>query len=117
VDDVIDALLLAAFRNGVEGRVYHIVDTTPVTQEQYLAAWQQRVTDIPLRRIPLAAALALAALMEFPARLLGRDAPLTRYRIRSLRPLSGFDTSCARDVLGWLPRVGIRRGLQLCFGT
>ncbi len=117
VDDVIDALLLAACRGGVDGRVFHVVDTTPVTQQQYLAAWRQRIADIPLRRIPLAVALGLAALMEFVARLLGRDAQLSRYRIRSLRPLSGFDTSCARDVLGWSPRVGVRRGLELCFGT
>jgi hypothetical protein len=45
------------------------------------------------------------------------DVPLTRYRVRSLRPLANFDGSAARDVLGWNPRIGVARGLDLTFGS
>lgn len=117
VEDVVDALLLAAFRPGVEGRTFHIVDTTPVTQNEYLAAWRRRMPGQRLRRIPEALALGAATFVEAACRLGGRQAPLTRYRVRSLRPLSDFDTSLAADVLGWHPRVGVARGLQLSFGT
>ena len=47
---------------------------------------------------------------------LKRDVPLTRYRMHSLRPLTNFDTAAARDVLGWTPRVGVRKGLDITFG-
>jgi nucleoside-diphosphate-sugar epimerase len=116
-EDVVDALLLAAFRGGVEGGTYNIVDTTPVTQNEYLAAWRKRVPEKPLRRIPEPLALGVAAIIECVAALAGRQAPLTRYRVRSLRPLAGFDTTLASSVLGWQPRVGVARGLELCFGT
>lgn len=115
-EDVVDALLLAAFRTGVEGRTYHIVDSSPVTQNQYLAAWRRRVPDQPLRRIPESLALALAAVVEGAASLAGKQPPLTRYRVRSLRPLSEVDTRLAADLLGWHPRMGVARGLELCFG-
>ena len=49
-------------------------------------------------------------------RVLGRDVPLTRYRVHSLRPLANFDLAAARTKLGWTPRVGVRRGLDLTFG-
>jgi nucleoside-diphosphate-sugar epimerase len=42
--------------------------------------------------------------------------PLTRYRVRSLRPLSNFDLSAARTRLGWTPRVGLKQGLDITFG-
>jgi nucleoside-diphosphate-sugar epimerase len=48
-------------------------------------------------------------------KMLGRNVPLTRYRVRSLRPLANFDISAARSKLGWEPRVGLRRGLDTMF--
>ena len=46
-----------------------------------------------------------------------RPVPLPRYPVRSLRPLANFDLSAARDVLGWQPRIGVRRGLEGTFGN
>jgi len=34
-----------------------------------------------------------------------------------LRPLANFDQRVAKDVLGWEPRVGLRRGMDVMFGT
>jgi len=51
------------------------------------------------------------------SRLLGRDLPLSPYRVRSLRPLSELDCSAAHNVLGWRPRIGVRRGLELTFAA
>jgi 2-alkyl-3-oxoalkanoate reductase len=42
--------------------------------------------------------------------------PLTRYRVRSLRPLENFDLTAAQTVLGWQPRVGVERGMAAVFG-
>ncbi len=117
VEDVVDALLLAAFRPGIAGEVFHIVDPAPVTQEQYLARWRARVPGVPLRRVPWTLALGAAWCAEWLSRLLRREAPLTRYRVRSLRPLSGFDIGKASLALGWQPRIGVHAGLDQTFGA
>jgi nucleoside-diphosphate-sugar epimerase len=48
---------------------------------------------------------------------LKRDVPLTRYRVRSLRPLANFNVAAAHDRLGWTPRVGVQQGLDRTFGA
>jgi nucleoside-diphosphate-sugar epimerase len=47
--------------------------------------------------------------------MLRRDVSLSRYKIRSLAPISPFDGSAARDQLGWTPAVGTREGLLRTF--
>jgi 2-alkyl-3-oxoalkanoate reductase len=60
--------------------------------------------------------MGLAVGVELLGKMLKRDVPLTRYRVRSLRPLTNFDVAAARDVLGWTPRIGVRKGLDITFG-
>jgi hypothetical protein len=60
--------------------------------------------------------LCLGFGVELLGKALKRDVPLTRYRVHSLRPLTNFDTAAARDVLGWTPRIGVRKGLDITFG-
>jgi len=54
--------------------------------------------------------------VEWLGRALKRDVPLTRYRVRSLRPLANFDLDAAQRILGWTPQVGARAGLDRTFG-
>ena len=116
-DDVVDALLLAAEEPGALGRVFNIVDTTPVTQQAYLARCQSCLgSGLRVLRVPGWLFLALGLGVETLGRLLKHEVPLTRYRVRSLRPLANFDTGAAREVLGWQPRVGVARGLDATFG-
>jgi nucleoside-diphosphate-sugar epimerase len=61
--------------------------------------------------------MGLAWGVELLGKLLKREVPLTRYRVRSLRPLANFDISAANNELGWKPRVGVERGLQQTFGA
>jgi len=42
--------------------------------------------------------------------------PLSRYKIRSLKPLSPFDVSAAETLLGWKPAVGTKEGMRRTFG-
>src|SRR5690606_32426994 len=69
----------------------------------------------PVVRVPAAAMLALAAGMELLGWLLRRPVPLTRYRVRSLRPLCNFDLGAAAR-LGWSPGIGSTLGMALTFG-
>ena len=54
--------------------------------------------------------------VEFLGKLLRREDPLTRYRVRSLRTMANFDTRPAHEALEWSPRVGVKRGMDATFG-
>ncbi|WP_176140754.1 NAD-dependent epimerase/dehydratase family protein [Pseudoxanthomonas indica] len=117
IDDVVDALLLAETAEGARGRVFNIVDTSAVTQDDYLLRAQAKLgSELKRLRVPTWMFMGLGWGVELLGKVLKRDVPLTRYRVRSLRPLANFDTSAAREQLGWNPRVGVEQGLKTTFG-
>lgn len=117
IDDVVDALVQAADAPGAPGRVFNIVDTSAVTQEAYLQRAQRKLGgELKRLRVPVWMFMLLGWGVELLGKLLKREVPLTRYRVRSLRPLANFDTTAAREQLGWTPRVGVEQGLDATFG-
>jgi predicted dehydrogenase/nucleoside-diphosphate-sugar epimerase len=116
VDDVVDALLLAEERPEALGQVIQLVDPEYITQEEYAAVAQRSRPDLvrPVR-VPLWLMFLAASGVEILGKLLKRAVPLTRYRVRSLRPLHPCDITRAQEVLGWTPRVGVRQGLRITY--
>jgi nucleoside-diphosphate-sugar epimerase/predicted dehydrogenase len=112
VDDVVDALLLAAREGPADGTVFHVVDEPAVTQRELArrvaAAEGKRVVHVPQGLVVL-----LARALELLGRALGRPVPLTRYRLASAQADVRFDCARARRVLGWTPRVGVREGVAV----
>ncbi len=115
-DDVVDALLLAETSQKASGQLMNIVDPTRVTQNEYLR-WCANVPGLKVVRAPVWMLMILASGIELLGKFLKRDVPLTRYRIRSLRPLSPFDVAKAKELLGWSPQVGVQEGLRRTFGS
>jgi 2-alkyl-3-oxoalkanoate reductase len=111
IDDVIDALLLSAQNEAAVGQTLNIVDRVRVTQNQYLEMVGVKSLGIKVIRIPNFIMLGLSAMVEVLGRLVRREMPLSRYRIRSIRPLPPMDMSRA-ERLGWKPRVGVMAGLS-----
>ncbi len=117
IEDVVDALVQAETAPAAVGGVFNIVDTSAVTQEAYLQRAQRKLgSELKRVRVPVWTFLLLGFGVELLGKVLRRDVPLTRYRVRSLRPLANFDTSAARERLGWNPRVGVEQGLNATFG-
>jgi len=114
-DDVVDALLLAERADNALGHVINVVDTTAITQNDYLLA-AGRKQALRIQRMPTWVLAVLAWKIEILGKMMNRDVPLSRYKIRSLKPLWPFETAKARDVLGWSPRVGTAEGLRRTFG-
>jgi predicted dehydrogenase/nucleoside-diphosphate-sugar epimerase len=113
VEDVVDALLLAAEREGICGSVFHLVDPEAVTQNEFLRLRRTR----EVLRLPRALLYAAASVLEAVGALVRRRVPLTRYRLHAIQDLAHFDCSRAAQVLGWRPGIGVRRGLLLTFGA
>ena len=115
VEDVVDALLAAATKPDVSGRVFQLVDPATLTQREYIEAAKRYGSAPRVSYVPKLALYTLALGVELLGRVLHRSVPLSRYKIRSLAPISPFDGSAARDQLGWTPAVGTREGLLRTF--
>jgi len=61
--------------------------------------------------------MTMALGIEVLSKIVKRDLPLSIYRIRSLKPLWPFETTRARQVLGWKPAVGVQEGLARTFAA
>jgi nucleoside-diphosphate-sugar epimerase len=103
VNDVVEGLLAAATRPDVCGSIFHLVDSAPVTQRDYIARCQEEAKGaLRVNYIPRPALLAAGAALDLVGALIRRNLPLTRYRVRSIKELT-FDCSAARRQLGWEP--------------
>ena len=107
VADVVDAILLAAKQ---EAGLFHIVDTSHITQEQLTR--QVAGENATIVKIPLPVVTILALGVELLGKLLKRSVPLTRYRLKSALAPIAFDCSAAEKSLGWKPRIGVEEGLK-----
>jgi nucleoside-diphosphate-sugar epimerase len=107
LDDVVDAIFLAAHGSLSLGEVVQLVDGGGLTQNQVLDALGVRGT-IHVSRGLL---FALGAISEWGLRLVGRASPLARYRLRSGLAKVSFHSERAGTLLGWTPRVGVVAGL------
>lgn len=116
IEDVVDGLLAAGSAPEADGKIVHLIDPVPLTQNQYLEWCKPALGKTPVRHWPVAFLMGAGWLCDILAGVLKRPLPLSRYKVRSLKPLSPADVSRARDTLGWTPAIGSARGLELTFG-
>jgi len=115
VDNVVDALLLAAEKELPSGSVFQLVDPEGIRQRDYVD--YVRRSGRPLRAMYLPPWLlsAAGAGVEMLGKLFKRPVPLTPYRVRAITPLWPCDCTAAHTRLGWEPRVSIQEGMALTF--
>jgi 2-alkyl-3-oxoalkanoate reductase len=113
VEDVIDAIVLAAETSKFDGRVFHIVDRTQITQNQVVHDYiSKNAKKAKVMHVPLAIVYGLALGFEVLSRVLNRPVPLSIYRVKSALAHMQFDCTRAENELRWQPRVGVASGLQ-----
>jgi len=105
VNDVVQALLLAAEHPAANGRVYVLEDGVPYTP----AALQQRISialdrDLPRLVVPVAVFFLLAQLGEMTQVLLQRRVPWNRAIYAKLFTAARYDSSPIKIELGWHPK-------------
>ena len=83
-----------------------------VTQNDYIYACRRIVgSKLRVSYIPGPMLMAAAVVAGLVSRMTKVQLPLSPYRLQSSRPLGPFDCRAAKEVLGWTPRIGARRGL------
>jgi predicted dehydrogenase/nucleoside-diphosphate-sugar epimerase len=110
IDDVVDALLLAAGSPLHRGEVIQLVDPESWTQNQVLTAVngpQGRVVRVPRRAV-----MAIGQASAWALGLLGKASPMAPYRLQSALARRRFESVNAERMLDWRPRVGVREGIR-----
>jgi nucleoside-diphosphate-sugar epimerase len=117
VDNVADAVLLAARAPQATGKAFTIVDEN-IEQAAYLALYRQAAgEDLRTMYLPVPLVVGAALVLERALRLLRRRSPITPYQVRRATDAAFFDCTRAREVLGWTPRVSVREGLRRTFAV
>jgi dihydroflavonol-4-reductase len=113
VDDVVSAFFKAVERNQAVGQGMIVAGPRACTlrelvDEVALATGSKRYGI----RLPLAPMLGLAAVVEDVSKVLKVDPPIYRRRMDFFSSDSEFDTTRARELLDWAPRVDLREGVR-----
>jgi nucleoside-diphosphate-sugar epimerase len=113
VDDVVSAFFKACERDEALGEGLIVAGPSACTLRELLdeithATGSKRYGI----RLPLAPMLGLAAAVEDVSAALGIDPPIYRRRMDFFHSDSEFDTSRARRVLAWEPKVDLREGIR-----
>lgn len=115
IDNLIEAIMEAASRDGAIGHAYNIRNNDQVTMREfvYMIADAKRI-ERPGKSIPVPLARLAASAMEFFGRLTGRsEAPfITKARIKVASLNLDFDISKAEKELGYSSPVTIREGVK-----
>ena len=113
VDNVVDALLLAA---EVQGEA--LGKTLTITNQEEMPLWEliaRMLTGLGIpwqpKALPLPLALMVASLMELRARRTGKEPLLTRYSVQLLACTQTYDTEPARRLLGYTPSITLEEGI------
>ena len=113
VDDVVSAFFKAYERDQAVGKGLIVAGPRPCTLRELLdevtASTGSRRYGV---RLPLAPMLGLAAVVEDVSAALAIDPPIYRRRMDFFHSDSAFDTSRAREVLDWEPKVDLREGIR-----
>ena len=115
VDNVVDALLLAAERDGAGGEAFFIVDREPVGMRRFIEGLC-RAMDAPGPKgaVPYGLAFAAGTLIEGIWKLLRKETPppISRYGVAVTGRNLVFRWEKAQRLLGYTPAIDFEEGLR-----
>ena len=115
IENVVDALMLAAQRELPNGAVYQLVDPEGIRQKDYVDCVRRSGRPVHVSYVPAWLLKCAAAGAVAWSKLRRRTPSFTPYRVSSIPPLWPCDCTAAHTQLGWTPRVSIQEGLGITF--
>jgi hypothetical protein len=111
LDDVVDAVVAALDRGLTHGEIIQIIDRDVPSQNDVL----RRATNghAQIVRVPRPLVFLLGKLSEV---VLKSRTPFTAYRLHSALARRTYRSEAA-SLIGWSPRVGVSRGMDLVAGA
>lgn len=113
--DVADGAIRAANHPGASGQAYNLCSEGEVSQRGFVDVLAEVTGRPPVRRhVPYWLAFWVGLLSEAVGRALSSShpPPLTRYAVSLIGRPTRFSAARARTHLGWIPRIGVREGVQ-----
>jgi dihydroflavonol-4-reductase len=112
VADLVDGLIRCAVAPKAVGETYILAGPEPVRLRALVGLIAELLrVPAPALAVPPALARAGAAACERVCQLLGRQPPLYRRQLEFFLRDQWFDTTKARDELGFVPAIALREGL------
>jgi predicted dehydrogenase/nucleoside-diphosphate-sugar epimerase len=113
VENLVDALLGAELSECSMGKTYHIVDPDQPTVHQYIKTYRQK-TGKRLTALYIPAVMWTVGfyLLDGLLRLVRGSSPHLGYRLRSIARGPRYDTSAAKEQLGWNACVTFEEGMK-----
>jgi nucleoside-diphosphate-sugar epimerase len=113
VDDVVEAFFQACARREAVGQAMIVAGPRTCTLRELIEEVRRATGSARFgRRLPLGPMLAAAAVVEDVCQALHLDPPIYRRRMDFFTSDSEFDTSLARRLLDWTPRVDLSDGVR-----
>ncbi len=113
VDDLLDGMLAAQEAEAAVGKVYLLAGPAPIALRELVEriAWQLGVRP-PRLRLPYRPVWLASAVVEAVCRPLGIQPPIYPRRVDFYAHDYEFDTTRAREDLGFAPRVDVEEGVR-----
>ncbi len=115
IDNLVDAVMLAAASADAEGQVFTISDGIGVPCREFFAPYAELVGR-KLITLPTPVGIAAAGAIRHLLRLARSDNDVNPASVRYMLRRGTYSNAKARHVLGWEPRVGVEEGLAQTVG-
>ena len=115
IENVVDALLLAAQQDLPNGSIFQLVDPEGIRQKEYVEWVKKSGRKVRVWYVPAWLLQSAGAGAVVLGKMFGRPAPLSPYRVKSITPLWPCDSTAAHTRLGWKPRYSLQEGLAITF--
>lgn len=112
VDDLVNAILLSLEKKEAVGEAFNVSGEALTQREWFKAVADDLDVQLPDSSMPMWLAEAAVFFYEIKAKLFGGSAAITRESLRRLTTDRIFSTNKAQRLLGWMPRVKPRDGLN-----
>ena len=111
VDDVVDALIVAAVRPGVAGEAFLVAGPAPVPWGEYLAALARLCGKPAPAPLPVWRARLARHIGRVGALVMGRSPHVTTVDLQEMTRCTRVSTAKAARLLGWRPRISLADGI------